>query len=268
VSSSAANAKAGDKVTVTVTPDEGYDVSAVTVTDANGNVIPVTKNADGTYSFTMPETAVSVNPTFVKEGERPDSASCPRDASCPISKFSDAKPDAWYHDGVHWALDEGVMNGTGETTFEPNGSATRAMVVTMLWRMAGEPAGSTTAPFTDVKAGSWYADAVNWAAETGAVKGTSETTFSPDIPVTREQLATILYRYAQAQGKGFTGAWAFPLDFSDAADVSDYAYEPMCWMTMNGVITGMGNGALAPKDNATRAQIATMFMLFEDVMAK
>ena len=267
-SSSAANARAGDKVTITVTPDEGYEVSAVTVTDANGNAVPVTKNADGTWSFTMPDSTVRVDPIFVKEGERPDSASCPRDASCPISKFSDAKPDAWYHDGVHWALDEGVMKGTGDTTFEPNGSATRAMVVTMLWRMAGEPAGSTTAPFTDVKAGSWYADAVNWAAENSVVNGISETAFSPDTPVTREQLAAILYRYAQAQGKGFTGAWAFPLDFSDAASVSQWADEAMHWMTMNGIITGMGDGTLAPQDNATRAQIATMFMRFADVMAK
>ena len=163
---------------------------------------------------------------------------------------------------------KGVMNGTSGTTFEPNGSATRAMVVTMLWRMAGEPAGSTTAPFTDVKAGSWYADAVNWAAETGAVKGTSETTFSPDTPVTREQLAAILYRYAQAQGKGFTGAWMFPLDFSDAASISEWADEAMHWMTMHGVITGMGDGTLAPQDNATRAQIATMFMRFCGEMEK
>ena len=108
----------------------------------------------------------------------------------------------------------------------------------------------------------------NWAAETGAVKGTSETTFSPDTPVTREQLATILYRYAQAQGKGFTGSLMFPLDFSDAASVSEWANEAMHWMTMNGVITGMGDGTLAPQDNATRAQIATMFIRFADVMEK
>ncbi|MBQ1363015.1 MAG: S-layer homology domain-containing protein, partial [Oscillospiraceae bacterium] len=117
-------------------------------------------------------------------------------------------------------------------------------------------------PFQDVPAGSWYEKAVNWAAEAGVVKGTSETTFSPDDPITREQLAAILYRYAQSKGEGFTGMWAFPLDFPDAADVSEYAYEAMCWMTMHGIITGMDDGTLAPKDNATRAQIATMFMRF------
>ena len=261
-----AAAREGGTVTVTVTPDTGYRTVSVGVKDADGNLIPVTDNGNGTYSFTMPATAVSVLPVFEKLGS--DAAACPKDATCPISRFSDASPNTWYHDGVHWALEKGVMNGTGETTFEPNGSATRAMVVTMLWRMAGEPAGSAAAPFTDVKAGSWYADAVNWAAETGAVKGTSETTFSPDTSVTREQLATILYRYAQAEGRGFTGAWMFPLDFSDAAGVSQWADEAMHWMTMNGVITGMGDGTLAPQDNATRAQIATMFMRFADVMEK
>ena len=131
----------------------------------------------------------------------------------------------------------------------------------MLWRLAGEPEAGASA-FADVAGDAWYADAVAWAAEAGAVNGTSAETFDPDAPVTREQLAAILYRYAQAQGKGFTGAWAFPLSFTDAAEVSEYAYEPMCWMTMNGVINGMGDGTLAPKDNATRAQIAAMFMRF------
>lgn len=147
-------------------------------------------------------------------------------------------------------------------------TATRAMVVTMLWRYVGNPASDTKASFTDVKENAWYADAVNWAASTGAVNGTGEATFSPDTPVTREQLATILYRYAQARGKGFEGTWAFPLIFSDVADVSGYAYEPLCWMTMNGIITGMGDGSLAPGDNATRAQIATMFMRFAEVMSE
>ena len=270
VSSSAANAKAGEKVTVTPEPEEGYVTTGVTVTDKNGNVVPVTQNADGTYSFTMPATAVTVTPTFAVAGEQPpaDDGSCPKDSTCPISKFSDASPTAWYHDGVHWALVEGIMNGTSDTTFAPNGTATRAMVVTMLWRMAGEPASSAPAPFSDVSSDAWYADAVAWAAETGAVNGTGADTFSPNTPVTREQLAAILYRYAQAEGRGFTGAWMFPLDFSDAADVSEWANEAMHWMTMNGIITGMGDGTLAPKDNATRAQIATMFMRFVEAMEK
>ena len=195
-------------------------------------------------------------------------ADCPRDASCPIGRFTDAKPDAWYHDGVHWALDEKLMNGISDTLFAPNGTATRAMVVTMLWRLAGAPAASGDSGFADVSNDAWYAQAVAWAASSGAVKGTSATTFSPNAPVTREQLAALLYRYAQAKGKGFTGAWYFPLDFPDADQVSEYADEAMHWMTMHGIITGMGDGTLAPGENATRAQIAAMFLRFSEATAQ
>ena len=263
VTSSAASAKAGDKVTLTVTPDQGYEVKDVVVKDAKGNTVPVTKNADGTYSFTMPATAVTVEPVFAEAGAPVDPGSS--DVS---DRFRDVSKDAWYHDAVQWAVDQGIMNGVGEDIFAPDGTATRAMVVTMLWRLAGEPSGSEPAPFTDVSSDAWYADAVAWAAQTAAVKGTSADTFSPNEPVTREQLAAILYRYAQAQGKGFTGTWAFPLDYPDASEVSDYAYEPLCWMTMNGIINGMSDGTLAPKDNATRAQIAAMFMRFVKAMEK
>lgn len=131
----------------------------------------------------------------------------------------------------------------------------------MLWRMAGEPE-AENAGFEDVDAESWYGPAVNWAAMTGVVLGTSEDTFSPNVPITREQLAAILYRYAQSQGLGFKGGWAFRLEYSDADDISDYAYEAMCWMTMNGIIEGMGDGTASPKAKATRAQIAAMFMRF------
>ena len=159
------------------------------------------------------------------------------------------------------------MNGVGNDLFAPDESTTRAMVVTMLWRLEGEKDGKPSS-FTDVEAGSWYEQAVNWAAETGVTNGTSESTFSPNEPVTREQLAALLYRYAQSRGKGFIGAWMFPLNFSDADKVSVYAYESMCWMTMNGIIMGMGDGTLAPKDSATRAQIATMFMRFGKKLAQ
>ena len=188
-----------------------------------------------------------------------ESAPCLKDASCPLSRFRDASPDAWYHDGVHRALEKGLMKGVSETAFAPDAPATRAMAVTMLWRLEGQPEGKA-ASFSDVKPGSWYEAAVNWAAETGLVKGVSETAFAPDAPVTREQLAAILYRYVQARGGGFTGAWAFPLEFPDAADVSQWADEAMHWMTMNGILTGRDDGALAPGDTASRAQLAELFL--------
>lgn len=187
---------------------------------------------------------------------------CPKDDSCPIGRFTDAQADAWYHDGVHWALGNNVMNGVGNDRFDPNGTATRAMVVTMVWRLEGEPSADKAASFADVSADAWYANAVAWASEVHAVNGTSDTTFSPDTPITREQLAAILYRYAQAKGEGFQGAWFFLLDAPDADKISEYADEAMHWMVMNGVITGRDGGMLAPQDNATRAEIATIFQRF------
>ena len=180
-----------------------------------------------------------------------------------ISKsFTDVNNDDWYADAVQWAVDNGLMYGVSEEEFAPNNTATRAMVVTMLWRMADTPATASKPLFTDTTDDAWYADAVAWAVSESIVSGVNETEFSPDTAVTREQLAAILYRYAKTAGNGFTGAWAFPLNFSDAADVSEYAYEPLCWMTMNDIITGMGDGTLAPKENATRAQMAAIFRRF------
>ena len=183
-------------------------------------------------------------------------------ANTSSDRFTDMNKDDWYADAVSWAVDNSLMYGVSEDEFAPDGTATRAMAVTMLWRMADAPATSAKLFFSDTKDDAWYADAVAWAVSEGIVNGVNETEFSPDTAVTREQLATILYRYTQNAGSGFTGAWAFPLNFSDAADVSEYAYEPLCWMTMNGIINGMEDGTLAPKENATRAQIAAIFRRF------
>ena len=249
-------------MTLTLIPDEGYEAAGVTVTDAKGNQVPVTKNPDGTYSFTMPASAVTVTPVF-EEISAPDSPG--GDVS---DRFTDVSRTAWYHDAVQWAVDQGLMNGVSDTLFAPNGTATRAMVVTMLWRLAGEPVVDYLMPYADVSQDAWYAEAIRWAASAGAVNGVSETAFSPNAPVTREQLAAILYRYAQARGQGFTGSWMFLLDYPDADQVSDWADEAMHWMVMHGVITGMGDGTLAPKAEATRAQIAAMFMRFCEELEK
>ncbi|MBR2742318.1 MAG: S-layer homology domain-containing protein [Clostridia bacterium] len=256
---SSQSARAGDTVTITPEPAEGYRTAGVSVTDADGNAVAVTENGDGTYSFTMPQKAVSITPEFEKIRDPDDSSAADR--------FIDVPETAWYRDAVQWAVDNGVMNGVSVDMFAPDDSATRAMAVTMLWRMAGEPAADFVMPYTDVSDGLWYTEAIRWAASTGIVTGTTETSFSPDEHVTREQLAAILYRSAKAQGKGFTGLWAFRLDYADADEISEYAYEPLCWMTMHGVINGMGDGTLAPKAEATRAQIAAMFMRFAEETA-
>ena len=196
---------------------------------------------------------------------------CPKDSSCPISAFSDASANAWYHDGVHWALENVIMSGwttaDGAKVFDPNGTTSRAMVAQILWNLEGRPAAAGTASFNDVADNAWYAAAVRWAAGAGIVTGYTDgngKVFNPDGAVTREQLAAMLYRYAQSKGQGFQGAWAFPLNYPDAASVADWAYEAMCWMTMHGIINGV-DGQLAPSASASRAVVATMLQRYTDV---
>ena len=183
----------------------------------------------------------------------PGDDTCKQDETCPIHKFNDSDPKAWYHDGVHWVLEEGIMNGTGETTFAPNSPTTRGMIVTMLWRMEGEPKAESSS-FTDLTQ-DWYIPAVNWAAAKGIVNGYSESSFGPEDPITREQLAAILYRYEAAES-------GQPIDskYTDAGQISDWAVDAMAWANTEGIITGRTETTLAPKENATRAEVATMLM--------
>jgi len=150
------------------------------------------------------------------------------------------------------------MNGVGDGLFDPGGATSRAMIVTVLWRLEGAPesVGRDT-PFSDVEAGKWYTDAVIWASENKLVEGFVDGTFRPAAPLTREQLAAILYRFAQSKGRGFTGTWYFPLDFPDATQVSAWADEAMHWMVLNGVIIGK-DGKLVPAGDASRAEAATI----------
>ena len=193
---------------------------------------------------------------------------CARDESCPLSAFTDVDPAAWYHDGVHWALEQGLMVGTGKDRFAPSAATTRAMVVTMLWRLEGEPETAAPSAFEDVAAEAWYAKAVAWAAEMGYVQGTSASTFAPNRAITRQELATLLYRYVQAKGLGFTGLWAFELEFPDADQVADWAHEAICWMNMQEIIRGRENGTLDPKTGANRAEIATVFSRLVPLLAE
>ena len=175
--------------------------------------------------------------------------------------FPDVPEAAWYHDAVTRASDAGLLQIRSGEKFYPDADATRAMAVTMLWRLAGEPEAASAA-FVDVESGVWYEKAVNWAFAQGIVCGTSAETFSPDKPITREQFAAMLYRYVRSHGGGFTGAWTFPLDFQDTNQVSDYAYEALCWMTMNGVFQGFEDGTLRPQGETTRAQAAALVERF------
>ncbi len=175
-----------------------------------------------------------------------------------VMNFTDVKATDWFYNAVKTVFEKGILTGTSDTEFSPNLSVTRAMAVTVLWRLENSPEPASASVFTDVAAGSWYAKAVAWAAENNIVNGTGENKFSPDMPITREQLASIIYRYEQLKGNGFTGAWMFNLDNPDAGEISDFANEAMHWCVMKNVIGGNEEGKLLPKGTATRAEFAKM----------
>ena len=175
--------------------------------------------------------------------------------------FKDVPDNAWYADAVKWAESNGIMYGVGGGRFDPQGRATRAMIVTILWRIEGEPEVNEAAGFTDVADSAWYAPAVRWAAANKIVSGLTENTFGPSVNVSREQLATILHRYMKAKGRDVSvGEDTNILSYDDAFDVSDWAMSAMCWACGAGLIHGKGEAYLAPQDEATRAEIASIFM--------
>lgn len=233
-------AERGERVTVTVTPDEGCELESLTVIDSRGDELTLTDLGNGRYRFTMPARRVEVKASFVKSVE--------------VSPFADVAIDAYYYEAVKWAAENGITGGVGNSLFAPNQPCTRAQIVTFLWRATGSPVVNYLMPFTDVDEGSYYAEAVRWAASTGIVTGLTETTFGTDSVCTRAQAAAMIYRCAQAQGKGFTGAWMFHLPFTD---VPEWAYESVAWCYMNGVTTGVNETAFAPGNDCTRAQIVT-----------
>lgn len=235
------NASKGSTVTVTVTPDSGYVLETITATDKNGNDLKLTDKGNGKYTFTMPGSKVEVKATFMEDNSV-------------LNFFYDVPNDAYYYEAVKWAAEKGVTSGIGNNLFAPNQPCTRAQIVTFLWRAAGSPVVNYRMPFTDVDESAYYAEAVRWAASTGIVTGLTETTFGTNDVCTRAQAATMIYRYAQAQGKGFTGAWMFLLPFTD---VPEWAYESVAWCYMNGVTTGVNETAFAPGNDCTRAQIVT-----------
>ena len=173
--------------------------------------------------------------------------------------FTDVQEGDWFYDAVAYAYTNELFNGTSATTFSPNGTMTRSMLVTVLWRMEGAPTANSANPFADVAAGTWYTDAVVWANDAGIVNGTSATTFDPDGSVTREQIATILYRYAKIKGWDISGASSLGT-FLDGAQVSDWAARAMEWTYAEGLITGKNGGRLDPQGQASRAEVATILM--------
>ena len=244
-------AKAGATVTLTPVPDRGYQVGSVAVTDRFGDAVAVTEQADGTYTFTMPNGQVTVTVTF---------------AEAPLP-FPDVAEGDWFYDAVRYAYETGLMDGVGDSLFAPNSETTRAQLVTILYRLEGEPEVSGTSGFTDVEAGTWYTDAVAWAAANGIVNGVSETEFAPGKDITREQLATILFRYAEAKGYDVSARVDLSA-YPDADQIQSYAAESVAWAVAEGLIQGFEDNTLRPAGNATRAQIATILMRFCEGVAK
>lgn len=229
-------AEEGDTVTITAEPDKGYEVDEVIVTDASGDEIRVRDRGDGEYTFTMPDSKVTVEVTFVEERDE--------------LPFVDVAADAYYYDAVAWAVENGVTGGTTATTFSPNSPCTRAQTVTFLWRAAGCPTPTTTVnPFTDVTPSDYYYEAVLWAVENGITGGITATTFGPGVTCTRAQVATFLWRYSKEEASTLPS-------FTDVAE-GDYYYGAVAWAVENGVTTGVTDTTFQPTNPCTRGQIVT-----------
>ena len=228
--------------------------TSVKAYDPNGTLLGAVLN-----DLTVVIGSGSVTPSAPDAGEV--TKDCPRDASCPIAQFTDTANDAWWHDGIHYCVEHGLMNGVGDELFDPNGTTSRAMIVTMLWRMKGRPATRSTMSFKDVPADAWYAEAVRWAQSTGIVKGYDADSFGPGDPITREQLAAILYRYAEYLGVSVSQR-ADLSGYSDAGKICAWAAENMQWANAEGLVTGRSETTLFPQGMATRAEAATVIARF------
>lgn len=240
-------ASKGTTVTVTASPSKGYVVDAVKVVDKDGKDVAVTEK-DGKYVFTMPASAVTVTGSF--KAETPAPVALP---------FSDVKSGNWFYDAVKYAYEQGLMTGTSATTFAPNGTMNRAMIVTVLYRLEKSPAVTGASKFTDVPAGQWYSDAVSWAAANKIVNGYDETTFGPMNAVTREQMAAILFRYEQVKGLENVTLEENLNRFPDQNKISAYAIPALQWAVGQKIINGNADGTLDPTGTATRAQVAQIF---------
>ena len=238
VTVSTENAASGSIVTITVKPDSGYMLEDIIVIDSDGKELSLTNNGNGEYTFTMPSGKVEIKVTFAEDNS--------------LNLFRDVPSDAYYFEAVRWAVANNVTNGTSATTFSPEEGCTRAQAVTFLWRIAGKPAPTESKnPFTDVKEGTYYYNAVLWAVEKGITNGTSATTFSPDEDCTRAQAVTFLWR---AAGKPAPTESKNP--FTDVKE-SEYYYNAVLWAVEKGITNGTSKTTFAPDDTCTRAQTVT-----------
>ena len=251
VNASPSSAEKGAVITITLSPDKGYKLDKLTVIDGSGKTVSTVKKSDTVYTFTMPASAVKVGVSYVKATETPSK-----------TKFNDVSANDWFASAVDYVTGKGMMNGTADNTFSPKANTTRGMVVTVLYRLENQPS-TSAASFTDVASGAYYANAVAWANANGIVSGYGSGKFGPNDKVTREQLAAILYRYAQYKKYDVSvGEDTNILSYDDAQSISSYAIPAIQWACGAGVVTGKSGSKLDPKGNATRAEVAAMLMRF------
>ena len=241
---SARAAERGESVTVTATPDSGYVLETISVTDKNGNDLKLTDKGGGKYTFTMPASKVEVKATFMEDNSV-------------LNFFYDVPNDAYYYEAIEWAAENGITGGVGNSLFAPNQPCTRAQIVTFLWRAAGSPEPKNMSNFSDVPADSYYAKAVAWAVENGITTGTGDGKFSPDATCTRAQSVTFLFRASKASANGAPA-------FSDVAATAYYA-EAVKWATDNGITNGIGDNLFGSDNDCTRAQIVTfLYRMYQE----
>ena len=256
-----------DKTTITIHA-KLYSEYVIAYQESNGGNGGNGGSGDGDGGYTPSPPSNIPDKTEKTTGYR----TCLKEGTCPIWPFTDAVPSAWYHDGVHYCLENGLMRGVSGGKFLPDGSTTRAQLVTILWRLEGSPKTTGAVRFGDTAGGAWYTEAVRWAAGCGVVKGYDNGCFGPNDAVTREQMAAILYRYAQHKGYDVSaGKDTNILSFDDAFAVSEYAIPAMQWACGSGMVHGIardGGMALAPRDTTTRAQTATLLTRFQSAFAK
>ena len=255
VTLSPTRASAGTRVTITVRPNSGYELDELTVLDEDGDEVRLTQRTDTTYTFHMPDGKVTVEAAFTLA-----------QTQTPQTTFADVPASAWYYNAVEYVYENGLMSGVSGGRFAPDDTLTRAMLVQTLYAMEGRPA-AASAGFADVASGDWYASAVNWAAANGVVSGVSETGFGPNNALTREQLALILYRFAQYKGYDVTGTSDLAA-YADGSSVSGWAAEAMGWAVDAGLISGVGGNQIAPTGTASRAQVAQILMNFCENVAR
>lgn len=240
-----AGAEMGETVILNVTPEAGYALEAITARDSRDREVALTRDSLNRYTFTMPALDVEVAASFVPGGALP---------------FLDVRPGDWCYDGVRYAFETGLMNGTSATAFTPDTPTTRGQIVAILYRLEGAPAAGP-APFSDVRPDAYYASAVSWASQNGIVNGYGDNTFRPDNLITREQLAAFLYRFASRKGRDLS-ALADLSGFADAGQIASYAVTPLRWACAAGLVNGVSAGTLAPGGTAPRAQAAVILSRF------